>query len=381
MNISLRVIETNSNVNGLFSQNKIVSTGEFLYITYESSDHGSVLMRFDGKNWTSKGEFPIGPPYLAVDSKGIIHLTGQHRKHRDQVWHYHSAQTHALESMNDGVAIRPKNYATMTCDPRNDTLLYFGAAGNSGVIDFMRQPAGGEWTKRIPIVEGQAIYPNAIVRDGVLHLMFTGWEPNPALYQNIFYLRSPDQGKTWTRGDGTPLRIPHKLNPWLPETVEALDRVNLSFREGQFACDTHQIKFYVDRQGRPHSLYGYIPSYFPTAEPLAKYYTVHARRDPDGWKHHVMDPQISGPSIIEDARGRLHCLFAFTRENAPKLNAGYMFSDDGGDRWSAIEPVTCDGDLKTSLSGVYWAAAPFQGQLSFVTNNGSALYFGQLPKE
>ena len=91
-----------------------------------------------------------------------------------------------------------------------------------------------------------------------------------------------------------------------------------------------------------------------------------------------LDPQIVSPSIVEDPTGRLHCLFTFADENSPNFNAGYMWSDDGGDHWSKIERVTCDTVAKASLGGVYWLAEPYRGRLCFVINNGSTLYYGTL---
>ena len=382
MKVSLEVIRSNSNYNGLFSQNKIVSSGDHLYITYESGDEGSVILRYDGERWTARSGFPVGPPYIAVDSRGTIHLAGPHRKKRSEIWHFASSKPHDLETMGEGSWIHPKNYSSMVVDRRDDSLYYFGAGGNSGAIDYMRRLPDGQWTKRKTLVEGQVIYPAAIVRDGVLHLMFTGWEPNPALYQNIYYLRTADRGDTWMLGDGRVLKTPQTLNPWIPENLTALDKVNLSFgdgrADGRFACDVHQIKFFVDHHGRPHSLYGFIPSYFPTPEPLARYYTVHARRDAGGWKQMFLDPRIVSPSIVEDPKGRLHCLFTWGGDSSPEFNAGYMFSDDGGDHWSKLESVTCDTVTKASLGGVYWLPEPFRGRLCFVINDGSTLYFGTL---
>jgi len=388
MNIEVKEIATDCHHSGLFpapGAGKIVSTARYLYITYWNLEDYSVVLQFDGKEWLSSPPLPIMPPYLAVDTQGFIHVAGLHQRERNEIWYFRSRQPHTISTFDEGRPIHPRNYSAIAVDVRDDSLFYFGAGVCAGGIGFLRRTADGVWSERMSLGTGNLIYPGVVIRDGVMHLMFSGWNPSGAVYENIFYMRSTDFGCSWTRSDGKPIPVPLAYDTAEPKSVDALDRVTRSFHEGQFDCNTHDLELLIDQQGKPHLLYYSIPTYFPRPQRFPRASLVHVRRDEDGWKHHLLsvDPAIDVEmgALTESSDGRLHCLCKFRTKDRRYFDLGYCYSDDSGDSWSTIERITEDADAEqSSYMYSHWCSEPFGGDFYFIFNRsgGGPIFLGRL---
>jgi len=389
MNIEMKELATDCHHSGIFPApggGKIITDGQFLYVTHGTLDNHSVVLQYDGKVWTSSRKLPIIPPYIAVDTKGYIHLAGLNQKERGNVWYYHSSEPYDVSSFDEGRYIHPRNYSSMAVDNNDDSLYYFGAGMHSGGMGFMSRTFDGVWSDGTLLGTGQIIYPGVAIRDGIMHLIFCGWNPAGAVYENVFYMQSSDSGRSWTRRDGTPIKIPFNCDRHAPKSFGPLDRVSRSFLEGHFDSDTHNLQIFIDKQGRPHVLYCYVPAYFPRTEQLARMYNMHVRGDSNGWKHSLISDapnvDINMSSIVEDNSGCFHCVCVYRTKDRKYFDVGYCYSDDSGDNWSAVERLTDDADA-TQRSYMYpqWCINPFQDALYFICNRhgGGSLMLGRLP--
>ena len=389
MNIEIKEIATDCSHSGIFPApggGKIITDGRSLYVTYGAIDGYSVVLQYDGSIWTASRKIPIGPPYIAIDTKGYIHLAGLNQKDRGNVWYYHTSEPYDVSTFDEGRYIHPRNYSSMMVDNNDDSLYYFGAGMHSGGMGFMSRTYDGVWSDGTLLGTGSMIYPGVAIRDGIMHLMFGGWNPSSAIYENIFYMQSSDSGRSWTRRDGTPIEIPFNCDRHDPKSFETLDRATRSFREGHFDSNTHDLQIFIDKQGKPHILYGYVPAYFPRTERLARMYNMHVRGDSDRWKHSLIsddpDVDVNMSSIVEDKLGRFHCVCVYRTKDRKYFDIGYCYSDDSGDIWSAIERITDDADV-TQRSYMYpqWCIGPFQDDLYFISNlyGGGSLLLACLP--
>jgi hypothetical protein len=392
MKIDLQPIADDCDHSGLFPSpggGKARVAGGFFFVAYGHKEKGSVARRFDGGRWEVSPRLPVNPPYIDVDSRGFVHLAGLHQERRDEVWHFRSAEPFRTDKWDEGAAIHPKNYSSMAIDPRDDSLYYFGAGVHAGGLGFRRRAADGAWSKPTLLVQGQVIYPGVAIRDGVIHLMFCGWDPPAAIYENVFYIRSGDGGATWTRGDGQVIKTPHVYHPAEPESVAALGRVSRTLTEGHAEPDAGVQQLFVDGRGRPHVLYSCVPmAYFPQVRRQPRCRTIHARLDSGGWRHSLFsddpDLDVGAARVVQGAGNRLHCVCGVRSKGRRSFDLAYCRSGDSGDTWSALEAVTDDADARGgSYTNLHWAPHPFRGDLCFVCNRsgGGPVFMGRLRAE
>ena len=97
-----------------------------------------------------------------------------------------------------------------------------------------RLPEDDSWSEAIALVktpaeDGYVSYTNSLTIDsqGTLHLTFQLFHGDPQVSPFVGYLRSPDDGTTWTHSDGTPVELPGTI-----DTVEIVDE----YTDGHVYC-------------------------------------------------------------------------------------------------------------------------------------------------
>jgi hypothetical protein len=134
---------------------------------------------------------------------------------------------------------------------RGGDLLFFyrnGGSGDGNAFLNRYDATTGTWTPLAhPLVDGLTssvnAYPNTLAFDstGRLHMTWTD-RSTPAFQtnHNIYYACSPDEGRTWTKMDGTPYALP---------ITEATAEVAVAIPEQSTLIN--QASMTVDKAGRP----------------------------------------------------------------------------------------------------------------------------------
>jgi hypothetical protein len=404
-NIRITQIGTDGDNNAFFPSpggGKICTgkDGKSTIVAY-ASDSGAVTLSFDGEVWSRGALLPISRPYMVVDSTGFIHIFGPGEK---GVWHFQSQKPNSeftndrsglmVAHFDNGERIYPPNYSAAAIDAE-DTLYYFGA-GLEGFA-FMKKPKGGSWTTPFKLVTG-GIYPGVFSYNSTLHLIYCGWNPISQLYEGVYYMKSEDKGETWQKSDGTSLNLPVQHKSGQEE------QLCLTQNTGGGEANTHDLCIMVDREGKVHVLYWYSRPYFiafGTAaggkeEPNVR--VKHLRLDKDGWKHNHLceeldrDVAYAVMTRVErseipqsgDNNGRIHAVVTHKHVSDAFYDVGYLFSDDNGEHWSAIQSVTTDAN-KRKLSYAHPAInhGSKHNKIQFVFNmwtgkNPSPIYYGEV---
>jgi len=359
-----------------------------LYCVYGDIEAGSSLLTLRSDRTNTGRRFPIAPPYLAVDRDGYLHVAGLDVKDRSHVLYFRSKRPHDIEDFGAGVPIHIKNYSSLATDYTDGSLYYFGAGIHARGIAFRRRSPDGQWSERVVLGTGRIIYPGAVIHDGIIHLIFCGWTDSAALYENVYYMRSHDQGGSWVRSDGHEIRTPFEWDPLDPATDQALDRVSQTFREGQFQANTHNLQLLVDRADHVHVLYYFVQVHQPRLKRTPRNQVMHVWHDGTRWRHNVLchDPDIAVwmANMIADSDGTLHCVCTYRQTGRRHFDLGYASSSDGGDHWSAIEPITSNADsLGSNYMYPHWAQPSEEGKAYFVCSLGtgkrpSPLFLGHM---
>ena len=392
-NFELKEIAQNCQHSGLFPSpggGKLLCAGGTLYCVHGDFEGGSSLLAIDSHGTHRGRRFAMAPPYLAIDRQGFLHIAGLDTKERSHVLYFRSRRPYDLHNFDAGVPIHVKNYSSLASDDRDGSLYYFGAGVHSHGIAFRRCSAEGKWSERLILGVGRIIYPGVVIRDGVIHLIFCGWTDSAALYQNVYYMRSADGGRSWTRSDGRTIGTPFEWDLLEPVTDQTLDRVSRTFREGSFESNTHNLQLFLDSKSEPHVMYYCVPGRQLMPEPTPRNQVVHARREGDRWGHSILneDPDLSVwmANITEDSRGRLHCVCTFRREGRKHFDLGYCASGNRGDGWSGIQAITTDADQRgANYMYPHWAPFPINGH-AFICSLGtgkkaSPLFLGEMGTE
>ena len=353
---------------------KILATSDGGTVLGYATPQGSVLWRKGEKGWARGALLPIQRPYLVQDQGGFLHVFGLRSvRSAQEVWHFTGSQPQVVGQFDEGEKVYEKNYSAAVLG-NDGTIYYFGAGLDA--FGFREKHVGGSWSLTRALASGPCIYPAAVCRGESIHLIFCGWNPGPALYEGVFYIRSDDRGATWRRSDGRALALPVD---WKSGELEQLSGTQ---NTGGGEANTHNLSLLVDRAGRPHVLYWYSRPYGiafgaasgAKAEPNVR--VKHLRRDADGWKPSLLctelDRDVSYATLAEDGHGRLHAIVTHKRSNDVFYDLGYTFSEDSGDTWSAIQPLTTDA-AKRRLSYAHPAIVPAvrDGRLQFACNHWS----------
>jgi len=166
-----------------------------------------------------------GGPALTVDAEGYLHIV--------YYSHHHPFRYHRSVRPNDASEWGPMEqfgtdltYPTLVC-ARDGTLILTARRSyekEPWELELWRKPRGGVWTRQGAILKSQR--PNYSQ-----YAASMSWEPDhrgmvltfrvyeqpsydtpPVSYTWIGVMRSPDEGRTWQKLDGTPIPLPATLD-------------------------------------------------------------------------------------------------------------------------------------------------------------------------
>lgn len=218
---------------------------------------------------------------LAIDPDGILHA----------ILGGHGTEVHwrCTEAQNDTSAwcepqpIGVGTYPVFMSGP--DGTLYLMLRGHGEQrhergLDLYRRSPGDVWSAPLRIVKLAEEYGQAyagfhmqmdMAPDGVLHAVIDFYEGEDeagrGLHQATCYTRSSDQGRSWERVDGTPVRLPAR-----PEDLDILARSTRSRHEKLPPPEIRHGGLVVDSKGRAFAFYldhGVAPGYCVMATPDA----------------------------------------------------------------------------------------------------------------
>ena len=256
--------------------NKIVTFQGKTHVVWQDANKKGYFARIrtlDHKSGKWSPAYTIGKgrdnharPTITVDSKGYLHvIIGGHHT---GLQYRHSMRPNDASEWTRIQTFGKTTYPVLICGP-DDTLYLAGRhdAGWAG-MDFYAKPPGKKWERRGLLVRKQkkykfyAAYHNAMAwgpKHKTLH-MSTGFYMGlrgdgsrklRGLHQAVGYMRSNDFGKTWTKADGTPIRI--------PATTETIDLIDEGIRDAK-ATDKpkpgiRHCGIAVDSRNRPFVVY------------------------------------------------------------------------------------------------------------------------------
>lgn len=200
-----------------------------------------------------------GGPGLVADSKGFLHIV--YYPHHQPFRYRRSVRPNDTSEWGPEVPFAESvSYPVMLCAP-DDTLIltcrrYYLAVDHLNEMELWKKPPDGPWRREGVIMRARYLdYVHFMESlawgpDGrTIHLACRIYETNPQKgappIETVGYLRSPDQGKTWTRGDGTPVA--------LPVTADTIDA--LVHGGGATGRVLYSGSLAVDRHGAPHLLH------------------------------------------------------------------------------------------------------------------------------
>jgi hypothetical protein len=229
-----------------------------------------------------------------------------------------------------------------------------------------------------------------------LHLILCPWNEFSSIYDVMYYMRSDDHGRTWSKTDGSPIELP--LRPWPVEHGGGGNESETISVRGQPAggeSNTLVHSVGVDELGQLHLLYSFCRPYFIAVGPSLgdpvepRMRMKHVLLASDRWISHELAPSfavdIAGGSMMIKSPTELHAVVTYKAKEADWLDLGYISSKDGGQRWGPIRAVTGDAaqrqahyvapDLAASGNDFRYVCA------SLSTKLHSRYYHGQLGKE
>lgn len=256
--------------------NKIVTlNGKTHVVWQDSTDKGYFARARTLDHKTGKWSEPVtlgqgrdnhARPTITVDSKGYLHvIIGGHHT---GLQYRRSVRPGDVSEWTKVETFGKTTYPVLICGP-DDTLYLAGRHDADWIgMDFYEKRPGEKWKRRGLLVRKQkkyefyAAYHNALAwgpKHKTLHLstgFFMGLRGDGSrklrgLHQAVGYLRSEDFGKTWTKTDGTPVKV--------PATTETIDLIDEGIRAAK-ATDKpkpgiRHCGIVVDSKNRPFVTY------------------------------------------------------------------------------------------------------------------------------
>ncbi|MBL7153625.1 MAG: BNR-4 repeat-containing protein [Phycisphaerae bacterium] len=244
--------------------NKIVSIGEKTHVAWLDSEDGKFLVRVQtldrrSKKWSAVytvGEAydNHGGPSLTSDTAGYLHIV--YYPHHHPFRYRKSLRPNDASQWGEEVQFGKKcTYSSLICTPDDKLVLACReTATRQWTLNLYEKPANGSWTGPRTIFHGNA--PSNYTRwqgamilapDGrTIHMSFMLYERGMGdVGYAIGYLRSPDAGRTWQRGDGTKISLPAT-----PQTIEIVDGAakpagSVNFRPGNIALDGDGVPWVI----------------------------------------------------------------------------------------------------------------------------------------
>ncbi|MEM7011455.1 MAG: BNR-4 repeat-containing protein [Verrucomicrobiota bacterium] len=202
-------------------------------------------------------------PVITVDEEGYLHavLSG----HNSAVTYRRSLQPNNASAWSESETLGKVTYPAIACGVGGRLIVTMRSGPRWRGVDCYTKDPGQPWSDarkifdRDPKYPGYAGYQTGLAwgPDGkTLHFVADFYEsarahPLRGIHQAVCYLRSPDQGETWQKADGSPVETPCR-----PEQMDILARSTGNRRQpkpppwilaqGSIVCDA---------SGTPHVLY------------------------------------------------------------------------------------------------------------------------------
>lgn len=270
----MHIISTRGSERATNDSGKIINFDRRIHVAWQDVTHAgyyNLARSFDltSGQWSDPVVLDIGVDnharaVLAIDNDGILHaiLGG----HGTQVHWTHALEPNSTAAWSDPVPLGVGTYPIFICGP--DGTLYLTLRGNGKErhdrgVDLYRKPPGSEWSKPQRIVALGKEYGQAyaayhmqmdIARDGSLHAIIDFYEGEDecgrGIHQATCYAQSSDQGRTWQRADGSPIRLPAR-----PEDLDILARHTRSRHEKLPPPEIRQGGLVVNSSGQPYAFY------------------------------------------------------------------------------------------------------------------------------
>ena len=226
-----------------------------------------------------------GGPALAIDSQGYLHMAYYPHHHPMRIKKSLRPNDASAWSAAEEVGERV-TYPTLVID--NEDTLYLTCRQNRSEpwrVNLYTKKAGDTWSDPRPILSaeetGYAHFMDALAWSPDkkhLHLVTRIHDGTPPRSHTVGYMRSADQGATWTRHDGTPIALPATA-----ATIEVIEQV----REGAGA-GLRAAGLSILPDGRPVALY--------SSQDVVPNDAWLAMPDGDGgWEKHSLRPALPEP--------------------------------------------------------------------------------------
>jgi len=253
---------------------------------------------------------------LAVDSRGYLHLSGNH--HADPLnyirstrpWDITSWRAASVVGANEDVVTYPKFLQLP-----NRTLFFLyrdGSPGNGDTYLSRYDAQTQRWRRLHKLVDGKSdglnFYPNHVsTRDGQIHIMGV-WRGNDGAHTNrdVTYFRSADGGQTWSHADGKRQPVPVRIGNAdialeTPATSSGL------LNGGGLEVDTkgwpHGALMMYDSRGRTQQFHIWHDGRRWHHDPVTT--LTHRMKFEGGFT----DNRIGHPSVITSRRGDVYVLY------------------------------------------------------------------------
>ena len=187
----------------------------------------------------------------------------------------------------------------------------------------------------------------------IFHLVFCGWSEDSSMYDVVYYMRSADAGRTWTRADGSPFILPFEYR-WRGPEPDVLSRRQ---QNAGGEADTLAQSLVLDAEGYPHVIYSFCMPYAigvgpaepPNRQPLVR--TKHVRWTGSEWK---ASEEFAGAGM-EIAGGSL----VMTGKTSVAVVSYRSF----GQRWLDLGYAQIVNDGSTSIQRLSEAGTSHRGNL------------------
>jgi len=235
--------EGSGRATGYVESSKIVTIGHKTHVAWLDANASGFWVRVrtldrSTGEWSptvtvGEGQDNHAGPGLIADSQGYLHIV--YYPHHRPFRYRQSVRPNDISEWTPEIQFAESmSYPVMLCTADDTIILtgrrYYEAIDHLNEMELWKKPAGGSWEKQGVIMRSRYLdyvhfqESTAWGPDGqTIHLSCRIYETNPVKGQKPIetrgYLVSPDQGKTWTHSDGTPVTLPATA-----ATVEVLDR-------------------------------------------------------------------------------------------------------------------------------------------------------------
>lgn len=378
-----------SSVNVVANVRQAVFTHEDVqFAAYYDADGVMVLARrrIDAERWETRRTAHAGHVAdahnsisLVVDGAGVLHVAWDHH---DSLLTYARGIAPGSLELGPKEAMTGEREARVTYPqffrlPGGDVLFLYrdGASGRGTLVLKRYSVAARAWTTvQANLVDGEGVrspyWDMTVDRAGTLHLAWTWREsPDVATNHDLCYARSPDEGRTWTRSDGTPAtlpitagtaeyaaRIPPRSNLMNPPAITTNDSgrplITSYWSPSPAGLKPHLYPIGVDAPPRFHVVHHDGTRWQTIAGPArTNAFTLSGagtRRPPISRAVALVEPGGAGP--------RLHLVYRDdARGSAPRIVAATLESAGSGvwnERELTAEPV---GAWEPAIDPAAWA--------------------------